>query len=223
MHSLVSPRVLLLAVACLALLSTVPAIADDKEAELFAPNADPLGRDYEEWFGEYMEWLQEIPVDENPLVQGGGPADCDLQDGDIVFVVFAPVCHVPEGAAVAFDLGWWECSTAEGLGETFAELRQCARENFRKDLNPDAYAIDLWIDGERVRRPRRWTFITPGEIVNFPEENIWDVEPGRSKSVTKGFFYILKPLSEGRHVIRLQAVHEVQGEFQARIVLRVEG
>jgi hypothetical protein len=212
---------LVLMTSCLALSVVVPAAAHGRDATLYGPNAQPLGQDYEEWFGDYMEWLQEIPLDENPLVEPGRPADCDLQDDDIVFVVFGPICHVPEGAAVAFDAGWWECSTAEGLGETFAELRRCARENFRNDLNPNAYSIELWIDGERVRRPRRWTFITPGEVVDFPQDNIWGVEPGRSKSVTKGFFYILKPLSEGRHVIRLHTEHEVVGGFDARIVLRV--
>lgn len=208
-------------VACLALGAAVPAVAEDKDAKLFGPNSEPFDRSYEEWFADYMVWLQEIPFDENPLVEPGQPADCALQDGKVVFAVTGPTCHVPEGASVAFDLGWWECSTAEGLGETFSELRQCAEENFKKDLNAKAYSIELRVDGDKIQHPRRFTHLTPGEIVDFPKENLWDVAPGPSKSVTKGFFFMLRPLPEGRYVIRGHTEHEVTEEFGFDLVLRL--
>jgi hypothetical protein len=202
---------LLFATGCLlAGLATPASAGDDDEARLFGPDAEPFGESYEEWFGDYQVWLNEIPLDEHPFEVSDSPADCALQDDEVVFLVSKERCRVPEGASVAFDLGFWECSTAEGLGETFAELRRCARDNFRRDFDPDIWSIRLWLDGERVQHPRRWKFLTPGEIIDFPEENIWDAEPGPSKSVTKGFFYILRPLSEGTHVIRARL--QLQGE-----------
>ncbi len=212
---------IIIASTCLVLGAAIPAVAEDNEAQLFGPNAEPFDQSYEEWFADYMVWLQEIPLDENPLVEPGQDADCALQEDKVVFLVQGPTCHVPEGASVAFDLGWWECSTAEGLGETFSELRQCAKENFKKDLNPDLYSLELRIDGEKIRNPRRFTYVTPGEVVDFPKENLWDAEPGPSKSVTKGFFYMLRPLSEGRYVIRGHTEHEVVEELGFDFVFRL--
>ena len=36
----------------------------------------------------------------------------------------------------------------------------------------------------------------------FPEENIYDVVPGPTKSVTDGFWVMLKPLQRGKQVVR---------------------
>jgi hypothetical protein len=211
----------IIAAVCLALGAAIPAAAEDKEAHLFGPQAEPFDQSYEEWFADYMVWLQEIPLDENPLVEPGRPADCELQDDKVVFVVLGPICHVPEGASVAFDVGWVECSTAEGHGETFSELRRCTEKDFKEVLNANAYSIELRVDGEKIRHPRRFTYLTPGEVVDFPKENLWDVEPGPSRSVTKGFFYMLRPLSEGTHIVRAHLEHEIAGDFRLVLKLRV--
>ena len=54
----------------------------------------------------------------------------------------------------------------------------------------------------------------PGEIIDFPEDNIWDGEPGPSTSVTTGFMFILRPLDEGAHRVVVNIVDDVLGEFR---------
>jgi hypothetical protein len=181
-----------------------------ERATLFAPHAHPYGLTYAEWLGENMEWFQEIPAAENPALQPGQPTDCALQGGVVVFVGQGP-CRVPRGAAVAIGTIAWECSTAEGLGRTFAELRRCAIRNWHRDFRHEVFPFTVHIDGRRVRAPRRWTFVTPGEIVMFPEDNVWGAPAGPSRSVTKGILYILRPLPPGTHTLRLRGRHEQLG------------
>jgi hypothetical protein len=217
-----------LAVAFLAALSLMPATAapadESAASRLFSPHSEPYGRPYAEWFAEYQEWYMEIPAPGNPAFDPNSPHKCDLEDGKVIFVGFATHCKIPEHKAVAFDAGFWECSTAEGHGDTYAELRRCAVENFERDFNPDVHQFKIWIDGKLLRNPRRWTTLTPipSDIINLPEDNVWDAEPGPTKSVTKGFWYILRPLSEGTHTIRSTGFNEAfGGDFTFTIKLRV--
>ena len=128
----------------------------------------------------------------------------------MVFVGLGP-CRVPRGAAVAIQPVAWECSTAEGLGRSFAELRRCAIRNWARDFRHEVFPFTVHIDGRRLRAPRRWTFVTPGEIVMFPKDNVWGAPPGPSRSVTKGILYILRPLPRGKHTVRLRGHHAELG------------
>ena len=205
-------------------LPTSAAVADrGGDGRLFSPHSEPYGRSYAEWFAEYQEWYNEIPAPVNPLFEPDSPHNCDLEDGKVVFLGGPTDCRVPEHKAVAVAGGFWECSTAEGLGDTYAELRRCAVENFARDFNPDVHQFRIWIDGELLRKPRRWTFLTPipSDLINFPQNNIWDAEPGPSKSVSKGFFWILRPLSEGTHTIKAKGHDEAFGDFTLIYKLRV--
>jgi hypothetical protein len=202
-----------LVVACvlsLAILSAAPVHAGEATDEVFGPSATPYGRTYSQWEGLYQIWLNEIPFDTNPFVDPLSDRNCELQQGRVVFVGPSGAnCAIPEGKAIAISGGFWECSTLEGLGDTFAELRRCAIDNFAIDFDPAGLQFRVKLDREPVRHPRRWRFVTPGEIIQFPEDNIWGVPGGQTKSVTKGFFYILRPLDEGRHVFKFHI--EIQG------------
>lgn len=126
---------------------------------------------------------------------------------------FGADCAVPEGAAIVIGTASWECSTAEGLGDTFAELRKCARESFARDFGPGQFHQRLLIEGEHLRYTRRWITTTPGEIIDFPKNNIWDAEPSPSKSVSEGFLFILRPLREGTHRIVAEVTSSTIGDF----------
>jgi hypothetical protein len=207
------------AVMCLALATSSPALADQG---LFRPTAEPFGQDYEEWYGAYMTWEQEIPASENPLLDPNSPRNCEAF-GQVVFLGSSGAdCTIPEGMAVAFSPFFWEFSTAEGLCVTFLELRKCARQNFANDFDPAIFRFTVRIDGKRVVNPRRWTFETPGELVLFPDDNIWGAPGGLTKSVTKGLFYILQPLAPGEHEIRVHADHQVFGEATFVWALQIE-
>lgn len=213
------------AVLCLAMLGQNAAWSEEATANrrVFAPSAHPYGKTYARWFSRYMVWLQEIPVSSNPLVDPNSPRNCESR-GRLVFI--APPgtgdgCSIPDGKAIAFTPIGHECSTAEGNGETFRELRRCAIEGFAGFAGPDVLSLTLRIDGEKVTHPRRWVILTPGEIVDFPDDNIWGAPGGPSRSLTKGFFFIIKPLAEGRHRIRVHVSDEL-GEFDILYQVRVD-
>jgi hypothetical protein len=170
---------------------------------VFPPDSTPLGLTYPQWHGRYQVWENEIPTPENPAVFPDSPANCAPQrGGSVVFLgAFGADCEVPAGTPLVVGTASWECSTAEGLGETFRRLRRCAIENFDRDFGPSAFYQKLTIDGVHVKRTRRWVSVTPGEIIDFPEDNIWDAEPGPSRSVSRGFLFVLRGMSPGEHVV----------------------
>jgi hypothetical protein len=199
------------------------AVSDDR---LFSPHSSPFGRPYAEWFAEYQEWLNEIPTPVNPFVDPASPENCDLEDGHVVFLEpQGPPCSVPPGKAVGIPFASWECSTAEGLGRTYAELRRCAVDNYAADFGPESLRFSVRIDGRVLPNPRAWTIVTPvpADLIDFPEDNIWDAVPGPSKSVTKGLFYILRPLSPGAHRVVIDLDHDEFGELTLVSRLRVAG
>ena len=123
-------------------------------------------------------------------------------------------CSIPAGSPILVSPIGFECSTAEGLGDTFAELRRCAVENFKQISSPDTLRIRLKVDGERVPHLRKWTFVSPGEIVDLPEDNLWGVEPGPTKSVTKAFSLMVRPFFDGTHKVVVTGEDQFIGRFR---------
>jgi len=192
-------------------------------AHLIAPpNAIRQGMTYSEWEAAYQIWVEEIPLRLNPLAFPDSPRNCELQPGNTVFIGASGAdCAVPSGAAIGLSTYFWECSTAEGLGNNYRALRRCAEENFDHDFGPQVSHTTLKIDGAKVNHPRRWTFTTPGEIIDFPKNNLWGALPGPSKSVTRGTMYIIRSLPDGVHHIRLHVNDQVFGKFNIDYTLHV--
>ncbi len=193
-----------LLVACLALTMALPAAAGTRP--VYPPDSSPLAMDYPTWASAYFgTWLQEIPRGQNPYFHPDGPRNCEPVDGAIFVGPFGANCAVPAGVPIVFGTVAVECSTAEGLGDSYFQLRRCATKYFNRVWGARHFHQLVLIDGERLAANRRWIFRTPGEIVDYPARNIWHVAAGPSKSVTKGFLFILKPLDAGLHRIRMKA------------------
>jgi hypothetical protein len=188
---------------------------------VYPPDASPLGRNHRTWEGAYQIWLTEIPRKENPLLHPDSPRTCEMVDGAVMLGPAGANCAVPVGAPLMFSSWFWECSTAEGNGESWFRLRRCATRQFQRDHNPRVFRMRVLVDGERLSRVRRWIFRTPGEIIDFPERNIWHAEPGPSRSVTKGFLIILRPLDPGLHTIRVRTKSDAFGTFRDTFKLHV--
>ena len=192
------------------------ASAAPADAELYAPAAaTPGGASYRTWATRVFTWLQEVPKGRNPGVDADSPHNCDTRFGA---VLLGPIgtgdgCVVPAGRPVVLAYLGWSCSTAEGGGRTFAELRRCAERAWRGELGD--VGITMVVDGNRVREPRRWTVSSHDMWVDLPRHNVWDVRPGWTRSVGRGIFHVLKPPVAGEHVVRVVLVED--GE---RTVLR---
>jgi hypothetical protein len=208
---------------CLAVLSPGAAFAGGGH-EVFPPDSSPYGMTYPQWTAAYQKWGEEIPARKNPLVDPDSPLNCASQ-GKVVFIGSSGTgagCTIAADEALVIATSFWECSTAEGLGDTYAELRQCAKDNFHHDLGHEALRVTLTIDGERLPHSREWTFLGPGQILDFPKNNIWGVPGGPTKSVTKGFLYIIAPLDEGEHLIVEHATFAGGGKIHVRFPVTVE-
>ena len=197
-------RLVVTAIACLSMLMLpVPASSAYPGQEVWGPHATPYGLSYDRWFARWSVWVQEIPVRRNPLFFPGSPRNCEVH-GRVVLMGPSGTgdggCAIPQGKAVGLTPDAAECSTAEGNGNTYRKLRQCAARLWRQ--NGTGYPVRLRIDGKRVRQARAWTFTSMGRVVDLPKHNIWSAPPGPTKSVTRGLFYMVKPLGVGRHVIR---------------------
>lgn len=203
----------------------VPAGAVDLDPRLYPPDADINGGSYPEWLARWSIWFNELPLDVNPVVDIDSPENCSPQDGGVVFAgPLGANCSVPEGMGIALSTVGWECSTAEGLGDTFAELRKCERQNFALDFGPNSSdRYRMWLDGVRVSHRRAWTFLTSGEIIDFPEDNIWGAVPGPSKSVTKAILYVFRPMSVGDHRVLIKGSNDVIGSYRFVWKFHVKG
>ena len=213
-----------LCVIVVAGLSTPASARRSFDSRMFPPDSDPYGTSYAAWEGAYQVWYNEIPTPDSPYVNPDSPFNCEVQDEVVAFLGASGAdCTIPPGAAVAFTtyIGFWECSTAEGLGDTYPQLRHCARHNFGRDIEGLLHQR-ITLDGERIKNLWHWVFLTPGEMIDFPEDNVWGAEPGPSKSVTKGFFFMLQPLSEGDHTIRAKLRHPFVGTLRFVWKLHVE-
>ncbi len=178
-----------------------------------------------QWHGAWQIWINGTPKPINPAHHPNNNQNCSLHDG-VIFLASTPAditCSIPSDTPVAFAglLATWECSTAEGLGSSFDELTRKCTGLFYRDISRRTFNLILTIDGELVRGDRRWVNVTPGEVIDFPENNLWGVEPGPSNSVSKGFFFLLRPLSVGTHEISAKAVDDNFGTFSAVWTLEV--
>jgi hypothetical protein len=183
-----------------------PTGAQQARRRVFAPNSEPYAKTYKQWAGRWADWFWEISGERHPGLELT-PRSCRRhQKGKVWFVPMGPQdgrCVIPAKKAVLVAGPGWECSTAEGHGRTYDRLRRCAKNRFKRDWGRDVFTFRVKLDGRRIRQPRRWVYTSPGEIIDFPRENPWNIKPGPTKSVSRGFFFMLRPLRAGQHTLRV--------------------
>jgi hypothetical protein len=223
------------AALALALLTPAGAHAWDDDAVLYPEGATVLGKTYREWSARYAQWELEIPRGQHPAIDPSRPRNCEVVEG---MVMLGASGTGPEGCAVPEDTPLmsmpvgWECSEAEGDGDTFRELRRCAAgpNGWQSLFGPDGIinGFRLTIDGQRIpHRGDRWQFVTTPTVADLPENNIiefWrggevDYPAQTTKQMSAVVSHILRPLDEGWHRIRFVVDYREEEDFA--IVWRV--
>lgn len=174
-------------------------------AWLYGPREKPQGLSYATISADYLKWGLGITASQSPVLHADAPRNCEVH-GPFVYAGSAgteKACVVPHAKAVVFSFAGLECSTAEGNGATFEKLRSCADRSFARSYQPQRYRFTLWLDGQRVPHPRRWAFTSADRVITMPTTNVFNTVPGPTKSVSRGFVYVLRPLSAGSHVVRV--------------------
>jgi hypothetical protein len=105
-------------------------------------------------------------------------------------------CTIPSGQAILFPIINGECSTAEGNGNTEADLRACA--NSQMDA---VTTLQASVDG--VVLTDLQTFRAQSPLYQFTaiDGNPFGIPAGTTDSVADGFWIMLHPLSPGIHTI----------------------
>jgi hypothetical protein len=127
---------------------------------------------------------------------------CDLGTRDVVFLAGTTggaatrSCTIPAGTSILVPLINVECSTAEGNGDTPAELRACAR-GFADQFTD----LSLSIDGVAVADLQR--FRVHSQVFQFTaaEGNVFGIPAGTTRSVADGYWALIRPLPPGTHTV----------------------
>lgn len=224
------PFLALIAVLC-TLLPTVlvvspsSASADRRNPELYRPDAEVLGHSRAYWASNFAKWEQEVPVPENPLWNTKSRLNCAPDEAPVAYVGYPTSmtgrgpCKIPQGMPFSLAPFGWECSTAEGQvgllgkfhGRTWKNLRRCATTMFARDFGPGKSSMRLWVDGRRVQDLRQYVVTTHRRTADLPERNVWEafagteVPAGPTRTVSRLFSFIFKPLAPGMHRLRMFA------------------
>jgi hypothetical protein len=167
---------------------------------------NPFGQSWEGWATTWCKWLLSIPTRTNPCMDKTGEfCSIDQKHGNVWFLAgtFGNVtrvirkCRLPLGKAIFFPLLLKEDSFAEDL-DLFTEkdLTERARDAIDKVVYMEASIDGTKVEPMNMQRVHSRVF----DLV-FPEDNVYGVKPGKTRSVCDGIWLFLKPLGLGNHII----------------------
>jgi hypothetical protein len=222
-----------LTLACIAALVMLapPAAHAWDDPKLYPEHATVLGKTYREWSAIYAQWELEIPRGQHPYIHPESDRNCELVQGMAMLGAAGTGpdgCTVPEGVPIMSMPIGYECSQAEGDGNTFRELRRCAVRGWNTFVGPGKPVKEfrLTIDGQRIpHRGEAFQFVTAPTVADLPENNIiefWhngevDYPAQTTKQMSKVVSNIIRPLDEGWHRIRF-VMDFRKGEGPSRVI-----
>jgi hypothetical protein len=188
------------------------------DLDTFTPDSKPYGKTFDEWAEEWMKWALSIPKIHNPAADSTGKNCAQNQNGPVWFLAgtfggsMKRQCTIPVQKAIFFPVVTKECSFAEDYDlKTEQELSKRVKE-----VMDCVTYMELIVDGFKLQNLKQYRAHSQVFDLNFPENNVYDVEAGPTRSVTDGYWVFLKPLPIGKHEIYFNA--EVSLPKESRIV-----
>jgi len=172
---------------------------------VFQPGASMYGASYGIWSGRWWKWAMELPpVSNHPFFDSPNFDVTMGQSGDVWYlagVLPGTVTRditIPTNKALFVALLNAEASDLEGYGNTYTELLAGAKA--QADLIAN---VVLNIDGMDVPNINSYRVVSPAPPVSFtaPSPWIFGATGGPGILVADGYFAMVKPLSEGNHVL----------------------
>ena len=153
---------------------------------------------------KWCKWFFSIPKDIHPSIDTVGiHSSINQTDPDLWFLAgsfgnIEPIirrCTIPSGRSIVFPILEKEDSFSEDTDlKTESDLiKRCTRA---MDL---VVHMEAALDGQRIESQRVLSQVF--DLV-FPTNNVYDVQPGKTRSVCDGYWIFLKPLSSGKHRVR---------------------
>jgi hypothetical protein len=111
-------------------------------------------------------------------------------------------CNVPSTSAIFFPIIEKECSYAEEGHQLKSEADLIARATHLMNL---VSYMDVEVDGYHL--PNLWDYRARSRVFDliYPADNVYGVNAGVTRSVTDGYWLLIKPLLPGIHYIHFKA------------------
>jgi hypothetical protein len=176
---------------------------------LYERNVLPFGRSWEEWVTLWCNWMLSIPKKNNPsLDETGKYCSVNQSDKNVWFLTgtfgnTVPIirkCTITEGKAILFPVLEKEDSLAEDSDlRTDSDLIKRSRDATDRVLHMQAS-----INGHKVEHIENYRVHSGAFDLTFPDDNVYDVRPGLTRSVCDGYWLFIKPLPLGKHYIHFK-------------------
>ncbi|MBK6851807.1 MAG: hypothetical protein IPG93_09375 [Burkholderiales bacterium] len=196
-------------------------LADDhRDSAWFDDDARPYGVAFPEWTARLWQHVLSLPSGDNPLLDNGVNKCAIGQSGPVWFLagnlggVSQRACDVPADKALLFPVfDAFGFDTPGVCGQGAAESVRFYREGLAAFVD-GVSTLDVELDGRAVpklfeRRYRSTVFSASLPADNFFNDfcaDLGGVPRGiYSPAVDDGYYLMLKPLSVGRHNLRIRA------------------
>jgi hypothetical protein len=173
---------------------------------IFPPDSRPYGLSYAEWSIRWWQWITSLPRDVNPGHERIGTC-CERNQiwpvwflaGTFEEFVFAErECTMPCTMAIMFPAIVSEKSFAE-----YPELRtEGDLVKMASETNDRVKSAYVEIDGMMLPDIRQFRIRSRAFDLYLPENNIFGVRAGVTRSVSEGYWIILDSLRLGIHRIK---------------------
>lgn len=183
-------------------------IPNESNPRIFPLDSFPYGIKYGEWVEKWIKWSLSMPKSFNPITDETGKNCAKSQLGPVWFLAgtfgtsVKRKCNIPFRKAIFFPIIEKECSFAEEGDQLKTEADLCNRARYLMDVVIEMKVI---IDGTAVKDLEKYRVRSSVFDLQFPEDNIYGVKAGATRSVTDGYWLMVKPLSRGSHVIHFMA------------------
>ena len=207
------------------LLLSLPAVGIANATQgLFVPGESPYGVSFLDWAKEWWKWNFSLDKSVHPLLNSASEKCANqnktanvwfLPVPDATVKQFTFTCTVPQGKAIMVgNLVTGESDSGEGGGED--EIRQ------RATAGQVGASLNVWIDGINQNYSLNDMRVTSNFFnLTFGKNNIVDAPEGTYKAMVDGYYIFLKPLSQGKHELKLQS--QVHGNPDKKYNLAQEG
>lgn len=125
---------------------------------------------------------------------------------------------IPAGRSILFPVLVKEDSFAEDddLTRESELIRRC------KEATDKVLHMEARIDGESIPSLGSYRVQTKVFDVNLPKNNVYDLPPGQTRSVSDGFWIFLKPLEAGKHTIYFKGETSLNEPFTKKRLRRTK-
>jgi hypothetical protein len=180
-------------------------MADSLPITIFPVSSTPFGSPYSEWVVRWWQWLLSIPKPLSPALDWtGSKASVNQHDPNVFFlcqtvegVEFTPVRRhlLNSKKAILIPVINW-ISTMDEDGKTDEELLNVAKRKMDVVNN-----LEVSINKIRLSNLKKYRVKSSFFDVTLPHNNIFDLPPGRRRSVTDGYWLFFKPLESSVEIL----------------------